>query len=601
MGNWHLKPNPKMQNGKRYTYYDIAENFIDAKGKHQKKKIKYLGLLSPEKVQATKLALRVFNQEDLLIFEPTALEYIDSKRYLDVALMNLIFDDLGLNKVFHIISDKNVGTGDVAKILCINRCLNPLANYKTVDWLKDSYLPGIMGIDPEKYNKDKIFRELGNIYNKRKFLKKHFATMSKKFNQDELELYFFDGTTSYFEGNCCSLADAAKDKTSGYQEKVILICLVTDKKGFPINWDVFSGKKRDVKEFQKIAASMAEEQGIKEVTFCFDRGVASVANFQLIENELQSKYISGLDRNQIERAFNVDQFCKILRPKILEYSNSIAKETRSVPIDGFCKLGRDRFYKDLGVKEGKRYVVSFNVKIYEKEQQTRKALIDLAKNRIDEINQELQTAKKYRDERAVENTIVELLKKYRLTSVFANYQIIPMAVNSNGHVVQSHKIEYSIDEQALNEVEKEDGILVYITNHTEKENGRFKVSAFDIVSHYKDKYVIENAFRYLKSIEDLRPFYVYLPEHVNAHVDICMTAYFINTYIYHKLRDIGMSLADFYTLLEQYARVCTLTISEKQNITLLKKLSKEITAIIRLFGASVIIEGENLSKIGIRS
>ncbi|HLE10062.1 MAG TPA: hypothetical protein VI754_02335 [Bacteriovoracaceae bacterium] len=57
---------------------------------------------------------------------------------------------------------------------------------------------------------------------------------------------------------------------------------------------------------------------------------------------------------------------------------------------------------------------------------------------------------------------------------------------------------------------------------TESAGGHFIVPASTIVGHYKNKFVIENAFRHLKSIVDLRPFFVRLDDHVRAHVDICM-------------------------------------------------------------------------------
>ena len=48
----------------------------------------------------------------------------------------------------------------------------------------------------------------------------------------------------------------------------------------------------------------------------------------------------------------------------------------------------------------------------------------------------------------------------------------------------------------------------------------YKVSAADITRHYKDKYVIEQNFRDLKNVIDLRPLFVWLPEHVRASVAI---------------------------------------------------------------------------------
>ncbi|OFZ70679.1 MAG: hypothetical protein A2451_03065 [Bdellovibrionales bacterium RIFOXYC2_FULL_39_8] len=65
-------------------------------------------------------------------------------------------------------------------------------------------------------------------------------------------------------------------------------------------------------------------------------------------------------------------------------------------------------------------------------------------------------------------------------------------------------------------------VFVILIRKTESAGGHFIVPASTIVGHYKNKFVIENAFRHLKSIVDLRPFFVRLDDHVRAHVDICM-------------------------------------------------------------------------------
>lgn len=597
MARWHLKKNPKKQNGKEYAYYNIAENFTDSRGKHQKKLIKYLGVLSNERADIIRLALRAFNGEDLFLVDFKAIKYVEAKRYLDVALVSLIYDQLGIGQVYNLESEKELSTADVAKILILSRCLDPQANYLTVDWFRDSYLPALMNVDPEKYNKDKIFHELEPIYNRREHLQKKLLSLSRQFHDDDLELYFFDATTSYFEGECCEMAEGAKEKTTGYQDKVILILLVTDKKGFPITWQVFSGAKHEASKFKDIGNQMCKKFGIKEVTFCFDRGIASASNFDFISDVtlLNSKYISGLDRNQMEDVFDLDSFAKNIRPTlIVKYREQETTHIKKrYPTLGFSRFGADRFFKDLGVKNGKRHVISFNINIFEKEQKTRGLMIEKVKQEFDKINLEVLSIKGDRESEPLEKRIEKLISKYRLQKIIG-YNIVPLAVKCKNDFIQGYKIEYWINQDAFTEAEKHDGTFIFVTNHIEVQNAHFIVPAQMIVAHYKDKYVIENAFRYLKSFADLRPFFVRLDDHVNAHIDICMCSYFISLFIYYKLHSLGISLETFYKTIKDYSRVCMLETKTGTREALLRVLPKNIKQIINTLGAQRIIDEKHL-------
>ncbi len=602
----HLNSKTSKSGKKIYEYYSLASSYRDTKGVSRKNILHNLGKLTAKEAKDWRFRLSVYNGDITELLDMKKVQYVESKRYLDVALLSSIYDQLGFHKVFNKYEAiKKIGLSEVAKILIISRCLDPQANYRTVDWFKDSYLPDIMGVDHLDYNKDKLFRELSEIHLKKGLLQKHFLEFSKK-NNNGAELYFFDATTSYFEGVTCELATGAMDKTAGYQNKVILIGLLTDKKGYPIAWDIFSGDKREVKEFQKIAKKLCGEMEIKEATFCFDRGIASKANFQLIEDVLESKYISGLDRNQIASIFSIDSFGKQTRDKLIakfhEIPDSSKKEKKIITsTDGFYRLGKVRFYKDLGVTKGKRYVVSFNVKIFERESTLRQQRVELFKRKMEALNEDLKGASQDRNDNVVEKKISDLLAKNYLTSA-VDYKIIPTSrkVKRKSKIdnIQTFRIAYDIDEKKINELALSDGILVYITNHIEPsgaDDGQFKVTAADIVRHYKDKYVIENAFRHLKSFLDLRPFFVRIEEHIRAHVDICMAAYFINNYIYHAVKEIDLSLEDFYQKIEPYSRVCHIA-DEKKALVLMRTLPRDITRILDQLNAKNTVNKGVLKK-----
>jgi len=599
----HLNMRPRTKKDKTYRYYSLARSYRDENGDPKKEILEKLGQLSDLEVAAWKMRLAVFNGDITEMMNTNNIEFVDSKNYLDVALLSFLYDKIGLNDVFKMASSqKEIGVQEVAKILTISRCLDPSSNYKTVDWFEQSYLPRLMDMRAESYNKDKIFHELKNIHKKKKWIQKHFYSFSKKMSKDS-SLYFFDGTTSFFEGTECELAEPGKDKTTGFQSKTILICLLTDVNGFPIAWDVFSGDKRDVTEFKKIAQQMVTDMDISNVTLCFDRGVASVSNFDVIEQELKSKFISGLCRNQIDPVFDLENFCNNTRPLLLEDYSEIKEKSSSdkkriLTINKFYKMGNDRYFRDLGANGKRRHVASFNANIFMQEKETREKNIAWAKQQIDLLNEELQNAGRDRECFVVEKKIDEILAKYSLKGIIS-YTITPRAGTVSKNTVQTYSIAYEVSEEALRQASMQDGLFIFITNHIEAgESGHYAVPASAIVSHYKDKFVIENAFRHLKSILDLRPFYVRLDDHVRAHVDICMCAYYLNNWIYQKLSESEISIDDFYSELKKNSHTCRLK-SDEKNIVLLKTLTPKMIKILNILDANNIIEKEILQKLQI--
>ena len=57
-----------------------------------------------------------------------------------------------------------------------------------------------------------------------------------------------------------------------------------------------------------------------------------------------------------------------------------------------------------------------------------------------------------------------------------------------------------------------DGLCVFISNHCETTDGHFCVSLDTLIRSYREKSVIEDAFKHLKSFLHLRPFYVHRDE-----------------------------------------------------------------------------------------
>ena len=584
----HLKDCGFTKNGKRYNYYALAEA-SKVEGKNQKKVIKYLGELTEPQVESYRYALKSINEGKASVVDIEDINFENKKNFLDVAALHTLWTELGFSSAFLPSSSqprKEVITAHVAEILTISKLLKPSSNTGTVDWWQSTFLPELMGINPEKYNRMKIFNELSEIANRKTQMEKRLFEIARSQSDNEFEIFFVDGTTTYFEGTHCELGKPGKDKTTGFKMHTILIMLLTDRTGHPCAWDVCDGSEKEISKFEDLAERICKEHKITNVTYCFDRGFASAKNFKVIKGFL-SNFISGLDKNQVAKAFDIEKF-QVTRNKILEhasvFSELTAPEKREAkryiaPNDGFCTNDGERYYKELGIQGQYRHIAGFSTEIYQAAHDNREQDQIKAFLKISELNTELAITKRDRDLEVVTKRVDKILEDYQMQNLIT-YTIVPTSVKTDSSIVQSCAIKPALNTNEWHKAGMLDGIFVYITDQIEKSStGSFNVSAYDVTRHYKDKYMIEQNFRDLKNIVNIRPLFVRLPEHVRALIGISVVAQFMNVFLTRRLAKIGMSLHEFYSLLEKSAAVAILKTPKRSLNKLIQTQPKLIKAL----------------------
>ena len=85
-----------------------------------------------------------------------------------------------------------------------------------------------------------------------------------------------------------------------------------------------------------------------------------------------------------------------------------------------------------------------------------------------------------------------------------------------------------MDKKSKQVAEELDGFWLLVTNHNEQEGDLFKMSAQQAINPYRDKVVIESAFRDIKSFVKVAPVWVWTEAHVKAHYTICVLSHLIN-------------------------------------------------------------------------
>ncbi len=181
------------------------------------------------------------------------------------------------------------------------------------------------------------------------------------------------------------------------------------------------------------------------------------------------------------------------------------------------------------MKEKRRYVLCFNPQLFKDQRKARnQATIDFL-TFVDNLNNELLQAKKSRQQEATYKKFKKGASRYKLSKfIDVSLESTYVRGKTDGGKIRTFQGTVLIDKEKKNAAGKLDGFWLLVTNHTEKNSDSFKVSAKEAINPYRDKVVIESAFRDIKSFVEVSPVFVWTEAHVKAHYTICVLSHLIN-------------------------------------------------------------------------
>jgi len=190
-------------------------------------------------------------------------------------------------------------------------------------------------------------------------------------------------------------------------------------------------------------------------------------------------------------------------------------------------------FKDLGVYEGRRYILGFNPQLCKDERYVRREKIETFEKFLLSKNRELAEAVRSRKFDKTKQSIIHELKRLKIKKYLHDpvlAEIILERTNKQGKVISVQSFQVSIQKKAeqITLAERLDGLCVFVSNHIDRNDESFIFPGQQIICAYRDKTKIEDAFKHIKSFLKIRPFYVYRNAHVRAVYSICVLAYFLN-------------------------------------------------------------------------
>lgn len=526
----HLHWRPSKYKGTTYKSYSLARAYRKD-GKNRKDIVLPLGKLSEEDVKKWKTFVDSLKKPEMILTTFDDINVLKHYKYLDLSVVNHIWEDWKLDKPFSVPSDTDVDLCNIARILTINRCTEPTSKSQVVDWFQGTWLSNLLNVSPEKINASRIFRDLDHIEDCKEQICRHLYESIKKRNPTSMQSFFYDLSSATFSGTKCILMKWGHCK-EGYFNHIVL-ALVVNTDGLPVYWEALEGNTADSNTITWLIDRLKKIFPITNISLVFDRGMVSDENLTLLEGQ-GHKYISAMDRNQIEKiadnfdflqfsCFNPDRICK----QISENNE-------------FTKLNDITYYKELKIENNRRYILCFNPQLFKDQRKAKEASITTFREFVENLNEELLHAKNSRSEDTTRDKFIKQLSKLKLKNILdlsiKEVEIKSQDSKGKEKIIKTYKgIINPIDPQKFNESGKLDGFWLLVTNHCEKNEERFLMSPENVINPYRDKTIIESAFRDIKSFIDFEPIYVWTNKHVNAHFTICVLSYFVNRVICMKL------------------------------------------------------------------
>ena len=116
------------------------------------------------------------------------------------------------------------------------------------------------------------------------------------------DLFLYDITSSYFEGETCPLADYGYNRDGKRGKKQVVIGIICDAVGRPIWVDVFRGNTSDQTTVRQQILNLNNKLGVENFTFVGDRGMVTHARIEELEKEgwwEHFRYITALTRQEM--------------------------------------------------------------------------------------------------------------------------------------------------------------------------------------------------------------------------------------------------------------------------------------------------------------
>ena len=503
----HIQRVKSKRGKKTYEQILLRESYREPGAKRsavKKRTLINLTKYPPQVVEALELALK--HQADLSVL--TAMSDIVLEQGPAVGA---IFTLLQMAKRLGI--EKALGThqnGKLALWQVIARAHSQGSRLSAVRLAKTTSAADVIGLQ-QGFCEDHLYENLTWLAENQEAIEKRL--FASRWANSEPQLFLYDVTSSYLEGDQNQLADWGYNRDKKRGKKQIVIGLLCDEKGDPVAAEVFAGNTTDPQTFGAQVKKAAERFGCRRVTFVGDRGMIKSAQI----DDLASAgfhYITAITKPQI----------------------------RSLIKKGVFQL--ELFEQHLcEIQDGDvRYVLRRNPFRAEEMATTRSSKLAALQRLADTQNRYLAEHPRADDFTAWKK-VKEKESRLGLGSIVTV-------------TAEDRHIHVEVDTEYMAELAELDGCYVIKTDLPAQ------VADKELIhDRYKDLAMLETAFRTCKTTQlEVRPVFVRTEANTRGHVLVVMLAYLLIRALKKAWKDIDLTVEEG---IKELDRICAMQMSVK--------------------------------------
>ena len=502
-----LKKSSKSYKGKTYSTYTLTESYRE-EGKIKHRNIHTLGPLTDAQAEQIRLVLQVGQKPSILVADEEDLLVTHSYAYLDVMTLHQLWQQWNFQQFF--------STDRWVEALVLNRCLDPVSKINLRDWAKTTVLPAMIPA-LHTYDEYDVYRELDRLAKQEEALQVFLYEQLKRREKMSTDAFFYDITSSYFEGSQCVIAALGYSRDHRPDREQIVIALMITSEGYPFYWRVLEGNTQDITTIQTLVSQVKERFGITKCTLVFDRGMVSADNLAVIEKNALH-YVSAMDTDEIRTRLLGLVMPEAATPE--DWEQVIALHEFQ-PVDESDSL----FYREVQLAD-QRYVLTFDAGRFLDQTKQRERRIQAVEQEVERMNLSLASAKKARKQEVTAREAERLLtrKGFKKQAQITLEPLLLEVPTPKGatRTVASFSLKLTWFTEKLRDAARLDGLTAFITNLPPE-----KMGVGEVIDWYRRKNKVEEAFHEMKSHLQLRPMHVTREHRVKAHVSICMLANFL--------------------------------------------------------------------------
>lgn len=400
----------------------------------------------------------------------------------------------------------------LSEVMVLNRLVAPCSEHAMPDWVQRTALSDILRVDLGELSDESLYRNLDHLHPNRQRIEEALAQREKSlFNLDDT-YYFYDLTSTYFEGQCLANPKAQRGYSRDQRPdcKQVVVGLVLDRDGFPKAHEVFAGNRQDRTTVEEMLGILEARSGRRGGgTVIVDRGMAFDANLEQIR-ACGHHYVVAC--RQSERQAWFDQ------------------------------IEDEQGWQELIRQPSPRNPVQQKSRVWIKRAETAEHLFVLCRSEGRQAKDQAIRLKQEKRLLADLSRLQTRIAKGRLKQSKKIHEAIGRLKERYPRVVRYWSVDYDADEQKLSwqeEGEKKQRAVRLDGTYLLKTD-RQDLTAEEAWRLYILLTRVEDAFRDLKSPLSERPIFHQLQRRVETHIFLCVLAYHLLVAVEKSFLDQGI-------------------------------------------------------------